>query len=82
MCVMTFLVAMAFSIIVPVLPLYVRDFGASNFQIGAVIAGFALTLRSIFRQFLGFLLRSSTQKLQSSTMFDTIVNTAQIQQPD
>ncbi|MGD0422755.1 MAG: MFS transporter [Candidatus Bathyarchaeia archaeon] len=43
MCVMTFLVAMGYSIIVPVLPLYARDFGASNLQIGAVIAGFALT---------------------------------------
>ena len=43
MCVMTFLVAMGYSIIVPVLPLYARDFGASNIQIGAVIAGFALT---------------------------------------
>ena len=40
---MTFLVAMGYSIIVPVLPLYARDFGASNIQIGAVIAGFALT---------------------------------------
>jgi MFS family permease len=40
---MTFLVAVGYSIIVPVLPLYVRDFGASNIQIGAVIAGFALT---------------------------------------
>jgi len=28
---------------VPVLPLYARDFGASNLQIGAVVAGFALT---------------------------------------
>jgi len=43
MCVMTFLVAMGYSIIVPVLPLYARDFGASNMEIGAVIAGFALT---------------------------------------
>ena len=42
MCAMTFLVAMGFSIIVPILPLYVRDFGASNIQIGAVVAGFAL----------------------------------------
>ena len=40
---MTFLVAMGYSLIVPVLPLYARDFGASNIQIGAVIAGFALT---------------------------------------
>lgn len=43
MCAMTFLVAMGYSIIVPVLPLYVRDFGASNVQVGAVVAGFALT---------------------------------------
>ena len=43
MCVMTFLVAVGYSLIVPVLPLYARDFGASNLQIGAVIAGFALT---------------------------------------
>ena len=46
MCVMTFMVAMGYSIIVPVLPLYARDFGASNLQIGAVIAGFALTRTS------------------------------------
>jgi len=43
MCVMTLLVAVGYSIIVPVLPLYARDFGATNIQIGAVIAGFALT---------------------------------------
>jgi len=47
MCGMTFLVAMGYSIIVPILPLYVRDFGASNIQIGAVVAGFALT-RTVF----------------------------------
>jgi len=46
MCVMTFMVAIGYSIIVPVLPLYARDFGASNIQIGAVIAGFALTRTS------------------------------------
>lgn len=51
---MTFLVAMGFSIIVPVLPLYVRDFGASTIQIGAVIAGFALT-RTAFNLPAGFL---------------------------
>jgi len=53
MCVMTFLVAMGYSIIVPVLPLYARDFGASNLQIGAVIAGFALT-RTAFNIPAGF----------------------------
>ena len=47
MCGMTFLVAMGYSIIVPILPLYVRDFGASNIQIGAVVAGFALA-RTVF----------------------------------
>ena len=47
MCGMTFLVGMGYSIIVPVLPLYVRDFGASNLEIGAVVAGFALT-RTVF----------------------------------
>jgi MFS family permease len=43
MCGMTFLVAIGYSIIVPILPLYVRDFGASNIQIGLAVAGFALT---------------------------------------
>lgn len=48
-----FLVALGFSLIVPVLPLYAKSFGASNVQIGAIVSGFALA-RMAFSMPAGF----------------------------
>lgn len=37
-----FLVAVGFGVIVPVLPVFARSFGVTNFLVGAVVSGFAL----------------------------------------
>ncbi|MFQ5998494.1 MAG: MFS transporter [Candidatus Bathyarchaeia archaeon] len=48
-----FLVALGFSLIVPVLPLYAKSFGATNLQIGAIVSGFAVA-RMAFSMPAGF----------------------------
>lgn len=41
--VIAFLVALGFGVVVPVLPVYARDFGASATQVGAIVSLFAIT---------------------------------------
>lgn len=51
-----FLVAVGFGVMVPVLPVFAREFGVSNFMVGAVISSFA-AFRLLTSPFLGRLNR-------------------------
>lgn len=51
-----FLVAVGFGVIVPVLPVFARSFGVSQFQVGAVVSAFAL-MRFLTAPFCGRIAR-------------------------
>ncbi|MEE8239009.1 MAG: MFS transporter [Nitrososphaerales archaeon] len=59
---MVFFVAMGLSIIVPALPTYARDFGATNFMIGGLVAGFGVA-RVIFDLPAGVITQKINEKI-------------------
>lgn len=52
--VIAFFVMLGFGVVIPVLPVYVRSFGVGYFEIGAVVAAFAL-MRLVATPFVGWL---------------------------
>lgn len=52
--IISFLVALGFGVVVPVLPIYARDFGASATQVGAIVSFFAI-MRLLMGPFCGII---------------------------